>query len=120
VEGNGAAAPPPGPARSLRDRPVGKLLALAVVLLFALGVARGCASRGGEISQREAVEIARQEVDFRPERTQVRLIRQGFQSRPLWAVSFSTLDEDGALDRVTVVVVDARTREVTEVRESSR
>jgi hypothetical protein len=58
-------------------------------------------------------------VDYRPDRTQVRLVRQGFQSRPFWAVSLSTLDARGALDRVTVVLVDARTREVAEIRESS-
>jgi hypothetical protein len=117
VDGNGAA--PAGPARSLRDRPVGKLLALLVVLLFALGVSRGCASRGGEISQREAISIAREQIEYVPDRTQVRMIRRGFQARPYWAVSLATLDADGALDRVTVVVIDARSRDVAEVREGS-
>ena len=88
------------------------------MLLLALLVARGCAGAGSEISKEEAVEIARREVDYRPDRTQVRLVRQGFQSRPYWAVSLSTLDASGNLDRVTVVLVDARTREVAEIRES--
>ena len=88
------------------------------MLLLALALSRGCASRSGEISKEEAVRIATREVDFRPERTQVRLIRRGFQSRAYWAVSLSTLDDRGAVDRVTVVLVDARTREVAEVRES--
>jgi hypothetical protein len=88
------------------------------VLLLALIVSRGCAGAGSEISKEEAIEIARGEVDYRPDRTQVRLVRQGFQSRPFWAVSLSTIDARGATDRVTVVLVDARTREVAEVRES--
>jgi hypothetical protein len=83
-----------------------------------LVVARGCAGAGSEIPKEEAIEIAQREVDYRPDRTQVRLVRQGFQSRPFWAVSLSTLDARGDLDRVTVVLVDARTRAVAEVRES--
>ncbi len=79
-------------------------------------MARGCAGAGAEISKEDAVEIARGEVSYEPEATQVRLVRRGFQSRPYWAVSLSTLDADGNPDRVTVVLVDARTREVTEVR----
>lgn len=61
------------------------------------------------------------EVSYRPDRTQVRLVRRGLpQSRPFWAVSLSTLDSEGRLDRVTVVIVDAQTREVEEVREDDR
>jgi hypothetical protein len=89
------------------------------VLLVAFVVAKGCVGAGSEISKEEAIRIATREVDYRPERTQVRLVRQGFQSRPYWAVSLSTLDGRGALERVTVVLVDARTREVAEVRESN-
>ena len=87
------------------------------MLLLAFGISRGCASRSGEISRDEAIAIATEEVDYRAERTQVRLIRRGFQSRPYWAVSLSTVDDQGAFERVTIVVVDARTRQVTEVRQ---
>ena len=105
--------------RSLRDRPLGKVLALLVVLLVAFAASRSCASRSGEISREEAIEIARGEIAYEPERTQVRLVRQGFQSRPYWAVSLSTLDAAGRPDRITVVLVDARTRQVADVRESN-
>ena len=104
--------------RSLRDRPLGKLLALLAVLLVAFVASRSCASRSGEISKEEAVEIAEREIAYEPEVTQVRLIRQGFQSRPVWAVSLSTLDAAGRPDRITIVLVDARTRQVADVRES--
>ena len=89
------------------------------MLLVALVVARACTSTGDEISKEEAIEIAERQIAYEPDRTQVRLIRRGVpQSRPYWAVSLATVDSRGDLDRVTVVVVDARTRAVTEVRES--
>jgi hypothetical protein len=87
------------------------------VLLLALVVSRGCIGRGSEISEEEAIAIARREVPYEPDRTQVRFIRRGApQARAFWAVSLSTVDSQGQLDRVTVVVVDARTRAVAEVR----
>lgn len=90
------------------------------MLLLALLVSRACTGSGDEISKDEAVAIAERQIDYRPERTLVRLIRRGApQSRPYWAVSLSTLDSAGRPDRVTVVVVDARTRTVAEVRESN-
>jgi hypothetical protein len=89
--------------------------------LLAVAVSRSCASSEGQISKEEAIEIAKREVAYEPDRTQVRLIRRGVpQSRPFWAVSLSTLDSSGRLDKVTVVVVDAQTRAVEEVRESGR
>jgi hypothetical protein len=39
------------------------------------------------------------------------------QSRPSWAVSLSTENPQGELERVTVVVVDGITGEIQEVRE---
>jgi hypothetical protein len=90
------------------------------VLLLALLVSRTCAGQQAEISSEEAIAIAKREVAYEPDRTMVRLIRRGApQSRPYWAVSLSTVDSEGELDRVTVVVVDARTKAVTEVRTGS-
>lgn len=90
------------------------------MLLLAFAVSRGCASSGSEVSQDEAIAIAKREVEYEPNRTLVRLIRRGVpNSRRFWAVSLSTLDDNGRPDRVTVVVVDARTRAVAEVRTSN-
>ena len=105
-----------GTRRGLRDSPLGKLALLAGVLLVALVVSRGCGGSADEISQEQAIAIAEREIAYRPDRVQVRLVRRGFQSRPFWAVSLATLDERGRLDRVTVVLVDAKTSEVEEVR----
>lgn len=110
-----------GTRRALRDRPLGKAALLLGVLLLAVAASRSCASSEGQISKEEAIEIAKREVAYEPERTQVRLIRRGLpQSRPFWAVSLSTLDSSGRLDEVTVVVVDAQTRAVDEIRQSGR
>lgn len=104
-------------ARGLRDRPLGKAALLLAVLLLAFLASRSCASRDSEISQDEAVEIAREEVDFEPDRVAVRFVPRGVPSLPYWAVSLSTENADGRLTRVTVVVVDARSGEIAEVRE---
>lgn len=105
-----------GSGRGLRDRPLGKVVLLLAVLLLAFLASRSCASRETEISQDEAVEIARGEVDFEPDRVGVRFLPRGVESRPTWAVSLATENAEGALERVTVVVVDARSGDVEEVR----
>ena len=102
--------------RSIRDRPLFRVAVLALVLLLAFLASRSCASRDTEISQDEAVEIARGEVDYEPDRVGVRFLPRGFQSRPSWAISLSTVGEDGELTRITVVVVDGTTGEIVEVR----
>jgi hypothetical protein len=104
-------------ARSLRDRPLFRVAALLLVLLAAFLASKSCASRDTEISQDEAVEIAREQIDYEPDRVGVRFLPQGFQSRPSWAVSLSTVNAEGTLTRVTVVVVDGSNGEILEVRE---
>ena len=102
--------------RSLWDRPLFRVAALLLVLLAAFLVSRSCGSRDTVISQEEAVEIARDEIDYEPDRVGIRFLPQGFQSRPSWAVSLSTVDTEGELTRVTVVVVDGETGEIIEMR----
>jgi hypothetical protein len=111
-----AAGSEPAPSRPFRDRPLGRIVILAVVLAIAFVAAKSCASRDTEVGQDEAIEIARSEVDFEPERTMVRFTPRGVDSRPFWAVSFSLLDADGQPERITVVLVNARTGEIEEIR----
>jgi hypothetical protein len=105
----------PAPSRGLRDRPLGRILLLLAVLVVAFVASRSCASRDTEVDSDEAVEIAREEVDYEPERVMVRFTPRGIDSRPHWAVSFSVVDAAGNAERVTVVLVDARTGDVVEV-----
>ena len=59
----------------------------AAVLLAALVVARTCGRVGDEISQEEAVSIAREAIDFDAEHHQIRLFKKGLDSHPYWGVS---------------------------------
>ena len=107
-----------GKRRDLRDSPLGKALLLLGVLAVAFVVGtRGCGSRDTDVSKEEAVEIARGEIDYEPDRVMTRFVPRGIQSRPSWAVSLATLREDGSFARVTVVLVDGRTGDVVDIKQ---
>jgi hypothetical protein len=83
-----------------------------VVGLFAicLVVASSCQRRQVRITKESAIVTATRAADFRPQRTQVRLVRQGLNGHPFWAVSLSVPGEDGkGYTRVSVARVDANT-----------
>ena len=82
---------------------------LAVSFLYV----RGCQEKSRPITQDEAVEIARAEVSFTPDRYQVRFIQQGIPARGYWGVSFLKIGPDGAPTKVELFLVDARTGDVT-------
>lgn len=89
------------------------LIALGLVLVNVV-------NRGGPaIGKDKAVAIARPQIDFVPEDQQVRFIRRGIPTRPFWVVSFYIRKQGGGYKRVTVVVVDADTGQVTEVRKTT-
>jgi hypothetical protein len=106
---NGSSARP----KDLRDRTWFRLAAIAAVLLAALLVTRGCVSAERRISSERAVELARKAVGFTPERSQVRFVQRGFPVRAYWAVSLYNTDARGRPERTEVVLVDARTGNVT-------
>lgn len=87
------------------------LLGAALLLLAGTGVLR--ADKGLAVTSAEAVTIAEQQVDFVSENTQVRLVRQGFNLRPVWAVSLSIpIPGTNDFERLSTVEVDAITGEV--------
>jgi hypothetical protein len=59
-----------------------------MTLLFALifVASRTCANKG-DIEADQAVAVARQQIDFRPDGHNVRFMRRGVNQRPFWAVS---------------------------------
>jgi hypothetical protein len=86
--------------------------AVLVVGLFAicLVVATTCQRRQVRISKEDATVTATRAADFRPQRTQVRLVRQGLNGHPFWAISLSIPGKDGKdYERVAVARVDANT-----------
>ena len=88
---------------------------IAVGLVLVNVVNRG----GPAVSKEEAVRIARPQIDFVPQDHQIRFIRRGIPTRPYWVVSFYVGKRGGGYKRVTIVVVDARSGEVTEVRKTA-
>jgi hypothetical protein len=86
--------------------------AVLVVGLFAicLVVATTCQKRQVRISKEDAVATATRAADFKPVRTQVRLVRQGLSGHPYWAISLS-VPKKGTNDyvRLSVARVDANT-----------
>jgi hypothetical protein len=99
-----AEEPPKRPARITR-RGVILVAALLAVTIFA---AQSCQQSQIRISKERAIATARPEAGFTPERTQVRLVRQGLNGKPFWAVSFSVPAQSGSgYAKLTTVRVDA-------------
>jgi hypothetical protein len=89
---------------------------LAAVLVAAFVFAQTCQQSQVRVSKEEAIATARDEVTFTPRRTQIRLLRQGIQSRPVWVVSLSVPGErEDTFRRLATVRVDAHSGKVEEV-----
>ncbi len=104
---------------AFRDTALGKAAILFAVIAAALLVARSCGSSQPDVSKEEAVEIARREIDFRPDGVQVRNAPRTLQGRRVWAVSLYTGRPERP-ERVAVVEVDAETGQVTAVHRQRR
>lgn len=78
--------------------------------------AQSCQQSQVRFSKEQAIATARPEAGFAPDRTQVRLVRQGMMGRPYWAVSFSVPAASGdGFAKLTTVRVDANTGTVAAV-----
>ena len=91
------------------------MLAVAVLFVATLLVAKSCQQAQIRVSQERALATARTQINFRPEQTQIRLVRQGIVSKPYWAVSFSIPREGGGYSRITTVRINANTGKVAAV-----
>ena len=89
------------------------LLALGLVLTRVLG------RTTPKVSKAEAVAVARPNVDFKPQGYNIRLVRQGIPPRPVWAVSFWIRKAGGGFSRITLVLVDANSGQVMQVRRTT-
>ena len=104
--------PPKRPARVTRRG----LLAFLVLLGVTIFAAQSCQQSQIRVSKERAIATARPQAGFTPERTQVRLVRQGLNGRPYWAVSFS-IPAAGADEyaKLTTVRVNANTGKIEAV-----
>ena len=107
-------------------RPVGSSKArnvfiLLLVILIA-GYFGGCLGKT-TVDRDEAIRIARQQIDFVPERTNVELGRQGFPPKAVWGVTFWIEAKDGGeakergdeFERRTAVEVHADTGKILRI-----
>ena len=92
-------------------------IGLGLVLLLLAVTGRLQASSDLSIERDEAIEIAREHVDFEPVNADARLIRQGFSLVPVWAVSFSIPEDDTTREfkRLTTVEINAENGEVIRI-----
>jgi hypothetical protein len=89
------------------------LLALGLVLTRVLG------RTDTKVSKGDAIAVARPKVDFKPQGYNIRLLRQGIPPRPVWAVSFWIRKTGGGFSRITLVLVDANSGRIMQVRRSA-
>jgi hypothetical protein len=103
------------PRRPLRPSRRG-VLAFVVLLAVTVFAGQSCQQSQIRVSKERAIATARPEAGFEPQRTQVRLVRQGLNGRPFWAVSFSVPARTGdGYARLTTVRVDANDGKVESV-----
>jgi hypothetical protein len=87
------------------------------VLGLAFVAAQTCQKSSIRLNKDQAIAKAEQQVDFKPLRTQIRMLRQGISSRPYWMVSLSRPGKTpGRFAELAVVRIDANTGKVAGVR----
>ena len=87
---------------------------MLAVLVLAFGVSRSCGAVGDEVSQDDAVAIAKDAIDFEPQDVQIRLFKKGIKSHPYWGVSLYVGPRTNPT-RCRVVEVDAQSGAVARV-----
>ena len=127
--GNGHASDPRMPAaieavaaarRTRPPQPTWQKVALVIgLLLVTFVVARSCQQAQVRITSEQAVATAERQIPFEPTRVQVRMLRQGVTSQPVWVVSLS-VPRGGVntkvFDELAVVRVNANNGNVEDVR----
>lgn len=98
--------------RDIRDRPLFRIAILLAVLIVAFISMKSCSRQHNNVTQDEAVAIARKAIDFEPDDYQVRYLPQGVPPVYYWAVNFSTVNQNGQVNHTQVVLVNATTGEV--------
>ncbi len=88
---------------------------VAGVLVLAFVISR---TSSQEVTQEEAIAKATEQVDFVPEDTQIRFLRQGLDRHPFWVISLSIPGADPqTYTELAVVRIDAENGDIVEFRE---
>jgi Peptidase propeptide and YPEB domain len=97
------------------------VLVIGLVLVAAFVFAQTCQKDQVRVSKEQAIATAREQVSFEPQRTQIRMLRQGLGSKPFWIVSLSIPGEnENSFRRIALVRVDANTGKVEDVERGRR
>jgi hypothetical protein len=99
-----------------------RVAALLVLFGFTFFVVKGCQDDQVRLTQQDAIALAEDQVDFEPGNTQIRLLRQGLDRRPIWVVSLSIAKGAEGPDpdffkRLALVRIDANKGTVESVEE---
>jgi hypothetical protein len=90
---------------------------IAAVLVVAFVAAQTCQKSQIRIDKDQAIATAKERIEFTPERTQIRLLRQGITSKPYWIVSLSIPSaQKDAFSELALVKIDANTGKVDSVK----
>ena len=91
---------------------------IAAVLVVAFIAAQTCQQSQIRYTKEQAIATAKSRIDFTPDRTQVRLVRQGITSEPFWVVSLSIAgDGQDEFRELALVKIDANNGKVDSVRQ---
>ena len=94
---------------------------IAAILVLAFVASQTCQKSSIRLEKDQAIAKATAQVDFKPTRTQIRLLRQGVPSKPFWIVSLSRPGKQkGTFSELAVVRIDANTGKVADVRPPQR
>ena len=94
-----------------------RVAVIAAVLVVAFVASQTCQKSSIRLDKDQAIAKARQQVEFTPMRTQIRLLRQGLGSKPFWIVSLSRPGKrEGTFSALAVIRVNANTGKVERVR----
>jgi hypothetical protein len=95
-----------------------RVLVIVAVLAVAFVAAQTCQKSQIRYTKEQAIATAEDRIDFTPTRTQIRLLRQGINSKPFWIVSLSIpAEQEDTFRRLALVKVDANTGEVESVKQ---
>ena len=93
------------------------MVVIAAVLVLAFVASQTCQKSSVRLDKNQAIAKAKAEVDFSPQRTQVRFLRQGLDSKPFWIVSLSRPGKlEGTFSELAVVRIDANSGKVADVK----
>ena len=93
-----------------------RVAVIVAVLALAFVAAQTCQQSQIRYTKEQAIAKAEAQVDFEPDRTQIRLLRQGITSEPFWIVSLSVAGEsENSFRELALVKIDANSGKVDSV-----